>query len=145
MFDVGFFELLLISVVALLVLGPERLPHVARLTGALISKARRTVTEVKIELEKEVEYHELQQRVKELVEKNPANTIPANIIKDKLNQPIETLPSMLMNSLDQDQASGRASALETTLSAESDLEKSQARDQDQNQGPQSNNEESANQ
>ena len=36
MFDIGFFELVMVAVVALLVLGPERLPHAVRMTGAFV-------------------------------------------------------------------------------------------------------------
>ena len=54
MFDVGFSELVLIAVVALLVLGPERLPGAARTVGALLRKARHSFESVKAEVEREV-------------------------------------------------------------------------------------------
>jgi sec-independent protein translocase protein TatB len=55
MFDVGFSELLIIAVVALLVLGPERLPHAARMAGAFFRRARIQWEAVKAELERELE------------------------------------------------------------------------------------------
>lgn len=54
MFDIGFPELLIISVVALLVFGPERLPEVLRTVGGWLGSARRSFTTLKAELEKEV-------------------------------------------------------------------------------------------
>ncbi len=63
MFDVGFWELAVISVVALLVLGPERLPRAVRTTGLWISKARRTVTTMKAEIERELDVEEMKKAV----------------------------------------------------------------------------------
>ena len=59
MFDIGFFELIIIAIIALLVIGPERLPHAARMAGAWIGKIRRTALSVKEELEQEVNLHEM--------------------------------------------------------------------------------------
>ena len=55
MFDVGFSELLIIAVVALLVLGPERLPGAARMAGAFVRRARAQWESVRAELERELE------------------------------------------------------------------------------------------
>lgn len=70
MFDIGFFELLVIAVIALLVLGPERLPHAIRMTGAWMGKFRRAAMSVREEIEREVNAHEAQQRIKEQLEKS---------------------------------------------------------------------------
>jgi sec-independent protein translocase protein TatB len=59
MFDIGFSELLLIGLVALVVLGPERLPKVARTLGHLLGRAQRYVSEVKSEINREVALDEL--------------------------------------------------------------------------------------
>jgi sec-independent protein translocase protein TatB len=59
MFDIGFSELMLIGVVALIVLGPERLPKVARFAGQWIGKAQRYVNEVKADITREGELAEL--------------------------------------------------------------------------------------
>jgi sec-independent protein translocase protein TatB len=69
MFDIGFFELVLLGVVGLLVLGPERLPHAIRMGSAYLGKVRRAVTSVKEEFEREVNLQEMQQRIKEQMEK----------------------------------------------------------------------------
>ena len=53
MFDVGFFELMLIAVVALLVVGPERLPRLAKTAGLWVGKAKRFVSNVKTDIEQE--------------------------------------------------------------------------------------------
>ena len=59
MFDVGFWEILLILVLALIVLGPERLPQAARTVGYWVGKARRYIEGVKSEVEKEFDSGEL--------------------------------------------------------------------------------------
>jgi sec-independent protein translocase protein TatB len=59
MFDVGFSEIGLIAVVALLVLGPERLPKVARTVGALVRRARSSWQSVRTEIERELEAEDL--------------------------------------------------------------------------------------
>lgn len=53
MFDIGFSELLVIGVVALLVLGPERLPKVARTAGHIIGRLQRYMAAVKADMERE--------------------------------------------------------------------------------------------
>ncbi|MGL4574412.1 MAG: Sec-independent protein translocase protein TatB [Burkholderiaceae bacterium] len=59
MFDIGFSELLVIGVVALIVLGPERLPKVARTVGQWLGKAQRYVNDVKADIAREGELAEL--------------------------------------------------------------------------------------
>jgi sec-independent protein translocase protein TatB len=59
MFDIGFTELLLIAVVALVVLGPERLPKAARTLGHLFGRLQRYVNEVKADINREMELEEL--------------------------------------------------------------------------------------
>ncbi|MEO5343437.1 MAG: Sec-independent protein translocase protein TatB [Gammaproteobacteria bacterium SHHR-1] len=59
MFDVGFMELLLVGVVALLVVGPERLPGLARTAGAWVGRARAFVGNVKADIDKELKAEEL--------------------------------------------------------------------------------------
>jgi sec-independent protein translocase protein TatB len=67
-FDVAFSELLVIAVVALLVIGPERLPKVARTLGALTGRMQRYVAQVKEEVNREVRFQELQQLQQEIQE-----------------------------------------------------------------------------
>ncbi len=71
MFDIGFSELLLIAVVALIVIGPERMPKVARTAGHLLARFNRYVSQVKADISREMELEELRksgQQVKESVE-----------------------------------------------------------------------------
>jgi len=65
MFDVGFSELCLIGLVSLLVIGPERLPKVARLAGFWIGKTRNMVASVKEEIKLELHAEEMRQIFKE--------------------------------------------------------------------------------
>jgi sec-independent protein translocase protein TatB len=59
MFDIGFSELLLIAIVALIVIGPERLPKVARTLGHLFGRMQRYVNDVKADISREMELDEL--------------------------------------------------------------------------------------
>lgn len=59
MFDIGFSELLIIAVVALVVIGPERLPRVARTMGHLFGRMQRYVNQVKSDISREMELEEL--------------------------------------------------------------------------------------
>ena len=59
MFDVGFWELAIIAVIALLVIGPERLPKAARTAGLWVGRARRMVADVKADIDREVRQSEL--------------------------------------------------------------------------------------
>jgi len=59
MFDIGFSELLVIAIVALIVIGPERLPKVARTLGHLFGRMQRYVNDVKADISREMELDEL--------------------------------------------------------------------------------------
>ncbi len=65
MFDIGFWELCLIAVVALLILGPERLPTAARTAGLWIGKARRMIGNVKSEIDRELQLDEVRKKLQE--------------------------------------------------------------------------------
>ncbi len=65
MFDVGFSELLLLAIIGLLVLGPERLPRVARTVGQWAGRARSYVRQMSTELEREVQRAEVRQHIEE--------------------------------------------------------------------------------
>src|SRR5277367_5234286 len=67
MLDLGLTKMAVISVVALVVLGPERLPRVARTAGALLGRAQRYISDVKDEVTREIELSELQQVKSEFV------------------------------------------------------------------------------
>jgi sec-independent protein translocase protein TatB len=92
MFDVGFSELLMVGLVTLLVIGPERLPKVARLAGFWLGKTRSMVASVKSEIKQELHAEELRQILKEQADleefhaalnetENAANAIKASLEK----------------------------------------------------------------
>jgi len=64
-FDVGFFELLLVGLVALLVFGPERLPSLARTAGLWLGRGRRFLSTVKADIEQELKAEELKRIIRE--------------------------------------------------------------------------------
>src|ERR687895_1127993 len=59
MFDIAFSELLVIGVVALIVIGPEKLPRMARTVGVLAGRLQRYVADVKADINREIELEEL--------------------------------------------------------------------------------------
>jgi sec-independent protein translocase protein TatB len=66
MFDVGFSELVVIGIVALVVIGPERLPKVARTAGLLLGRLQRYVNDVKADISREMQLDELKKLQSEL-------------------------------------------------------------------------------
>ena len=104
MFDVGFSELMLIAVVALLVLGPERLPRVARTAGHLLGRLQRYVNDVKVDINREMQLDELrkmQQQIESSARdfKTSVNQELAAVETD-LNQSIESaIPAPMPESL----------------------------------------------
>ena len=66
MFDIGFSEILVIAVVALIVIGPERLPGVARTLGHLFGRMQRYVNDVKADIQREIELDELKKLRKDV-------------------------------------------------------------------------------
>lgn len=64
MFDIGFLELILIAIIGLLVLGPERLPVAARTIGRWVGKARRVVGQFSKEIERQIEIDELKEELR---------------------------------------------------------------------------------
>ncbi len=68
MFDIGFSELILIMIVVLLVVGPERLPRVARTAGLYLGRARRMVATVKADVARELAAEDLKKTLQKQVE-----------------------------------------------------------------------------
>lgn len=64
MFDIGFLELLICGVIALLVLGPERLPTAARAAGRWVGAARRMVSQFSSELDRQLKAEELREELR---------------------------------------------------------------------------------
>lgn len=69
MFDIGFSELMVIAVVALIVIGPERLPRVARTAGILLGRVRRYAADVKADISREMQLDELRKMQQEVTER----------------------------------------------------------------------------
>jgi sec-independent protein translocase protein TatB len=99
MFDVGFMELLLVGVVALVVVGPERLPGLARTTGAWLGRARAFVTSVKADIDKELKAEELKRILDEQARlTNPLHEIIEETKQDLggVKQEVERIETSLM-------------------------------------------------
>ena len=85
MIDLGLTKLAVIGVVALIVIGPEKLPKVARMAGTLYGRAQRYLNEVKTEVSREIELEELKNLKKEMqdaaesVKSDVENSIAQNI------------------------------------------------------------------
>ncbi|MGJ8618821.1 MAG: Sec-independent protein translocase protein TatB [Methylophilaceae bacterium] len=78
MFDISFSELMIVAVVALLVVGPDKLPQVARTVGAFVGRLQRYVAQVKEEVNREVRFEELQHLQQEI--KQGASQAKASIM-----------------------------------------------------------------
>jgi sec-independent protein translocase protein TatB len=91
MFDVSFTELLVIGVVALVVIGPERLPKVARTLGHLVGRAQRYVNDVKTDIQREVELDELR-KLKDQMQ-DAAQSVQSSLqnTEASLRKPLESL------------------------------------------------------
>lgn len=68
MFDISFTELMVVGAVALIVIGPEKLPKVARTVGHLVGRLQRYVSDVKSDINREMEFEELRNLRKEMNE-----------------------------------------------------------------------------
>jgi len=82
MFDVGFWELIIIGVVALLVIGPQRLPAVARTVGLWVGRGRRLLASVKADIDREIRADELKRVLEDQKKKNPLHEIIEDTKKD---------------------------------------------------------------
>ncbi len=95
MFDVGISELMVIAVVALVVIGPERLPKVARTAGLLLGRLQRYVSDVKADINRELQLDELkklQQQVTDQVTSLTASvTHEMREVESSVNRAIEPL------------------------------------------------------
>jgi len=111
MFDIGFGELLLIAVVALVVLGPERLPKAARFAGLWIRKARAQWNAVKAELENEIADEELRRNLRSASEALHDSVQQARALPETLrNGPPAPGAATEMTSLDPSRSTGTQDA-----------------------------------
>jgi len=84
MFDVGFSELIVIGIVALVVIGPERLPKVARTAGHLLGRLQRYVNDVKADINREMQLDELRKLQADMQES-------AHSLENSLNSEIQSI------------------------------------------------------
>ena len=71
MFEIGFWEMIMVGGVMLIVVGPERLPGLARTAGLWIGKARRMFAEVKADVDRELHLEEIRQSIRQSADHNP--------------------------------------------------------------------------
>ena len=105
MFDVGFSEMLMIGIVALVVIGPERLPRVARTVGLLLGRMRRYVSDIKADIDREMQLEELKRLKAELQDS-------AREFEQSMTQEIQSVRQTLQSGL-----AGEEHAPETDASA----------------------------
>lgn len=92
MFDIGFSELMVIAVVALIVIGPERLPRVARTVGHLLGRMQRYVNDVKADVQREMQLEELKRLHQDVVQQ-------AQDVERSVNERMRSIESELNASL----------------------------------------------
>ena len=80
MFDVSFSELLVIAVVALLVIGPEKLPKVARFVGTFVGRMQRYKAQIAEEVNREMRFEELQ-KLQQEIKSSVENAVDENVVK----------------------------------------------------------------
>lgn len=114
MFDVSFSELLVIAVVALLVIGPEKLPKVARTVGAFTGRMQRYMAQIKEEVNREMRFEELQklqQEIKQSVESVVENT------QGNINQQMVEIKGAVNNVVKPKKMSSKAATGKTSSAA----------------------------
>lgn len=118
MFDVGFWELMVIGIVALIVIGPERLPGVARTVGLWVGRLRRFVAGVKADIEREVKADELKRIMEEQAKSSGIHDIieETRTVADELNRTA---------SLDQDTATAPSSSSPAAIARDETTEQKQ--------------------
>lgn len=112
MIDLGLSKLALIGVVALVVVGPERLPKVARMAGTLFGRAQRYINEVKSEVSREIELEELRKMQKDMQEaaSSVEQTIAQNIseLEGEVRDVHDALSNPLLDTTTPDQIAVKA-------------------------------------
>lgn len=102
MIDIAFSKLAIIGVAALVFIGPEKLPKVARMAGSLFGRAQRYINEVKSEVSREIELDELRKMQKEMQEaaSSVEQTVAENLAQTEsaLNSAIESASDYSLNS-----------------------------------------------
>lgn len=92
MFDVGFTELMVIALVGLIVIGPERLPKVARTAGHLLGRLQRYVSDVKGDINREMQLEDLKKLQAQVAEQ-------ARDVERQVNEQMKTVETSLNQSI----------------------------------------------
>lgn len=100
MFDIGFSELVLFGVIALIVLGPEKLPHAMRTAGRYYAKFRRTVSTLQAEIENELNLAEARRQMQEEITKIRENEAGIQKQMDELKSNLIHLQQSQFTNLD---------------------------------------------
>jgi sec-independent protein translocase protein TatB len=101
MFDVGFSEMIVVAIIALIVLGPEKLPKVARTVGHLLGRMQRYVNDVKADINREIELDELRklqasmQETARSIEQSVTQNV--NAVESELNKVAQTAQGTVSN------------------------------------------------
>ncbi len=118
MFDIGFSELLVIAVVALIVIGPERLPGVARTLGHLFGRMQRYVNDVKADIAREMELDELK-KLRSSME-DAARSMQDSVIRE-VRETESELNKLAQSASDPDAAAPKPAQGDTPASQQMDL------------------------
>ena len=118
MFDIGFWEIALIAVVALLVVGPEEFPALVRTIGAALGKVRRFIHDAKEELDREVVHAE---ELKRLMEKE-ARIAELHKVVDEVNSTIPVAPPGAVAATEEKAGDGEEGAAVPDASSEQPVE-----------------------
>jgi sec-independent protein translocase protein TatB len=97
MFDVGFSELVVIALVALIVIGPERLPRVARAAGLLLGRLQRYVGDVKADISREMQLDDLKKLQQQVADQ-------AKSMEQSVNEHVMSVETSLNDSIAQSAA-----------------------------------------
>lgn len=100
MFDIGFSELMVIGIIALLVIGPERLPKVARTLGHLLGRAQRYVSDVKSDINREMQLDELKKLQSQVVDSARAMETSVRQEFDSARSAVEAPVQAVVSQLD---------------------------------------------
>jgi sec-independent protein translocase protein TatB len=89
MFDIAFTELMVVGVIALLVIGPERLPKVARTAGQWLGRLNRYVSQVKQDIDRDIKLDELRKMQQEMKDSAQRYEIMAGDVKREVEETVE--------------------------------------------------------
>jgi len=79
MFDIGFVEILLVAAIGLIVIGPEKLPHTIRMIRAWVTRFKSTISDLQVELEKELDAEDLKKRLDQATKESGFSEIKQEI------------------------------------------------------------------